>query len=342
VATYWIVEPQGLVTISYILLASRLIVWLPAIFWTHRNVGFFLNPLDFDLKQVKALGSYGIRNAVGQIATLIIRRSDLFWVTAFLGLRAAAFYTIGATFVRYLSQLALSIATAFTPRFAQLKDHTDPSKSQLLLTDGTRFISSVCFFISAGVAIFGPYFIVLWIGPETLHTDWKNRSDTVMIILTVASVPIFALNLIVQFLLGTGRVSFLMWLTVGEAVANLTFSLILVRPLECAGVALGTLIPSLIVNAIILPIYGTRCAGLNLMDFFRKSLQRPLALGFVVITVNLAIVRLAPPHSWFTLGLEALASTAVAIVTAWVFVLAASERTHVLHLLQNFKSPVEA
>jgi len=57
-----------------------------------------------------------------------------------------------------------------------------------------------------------------------------------------------------------------------EAAANFSLSIILVFRYGILGVALGTLIPMLIIRVCVMPIYVTRIAGLNLREYLKPIL----------------------------------------------------------------------
>jgi peptidoglycan biosynthesis protein MviN/MurJ (putative lipid II flippase) len=57
-----------------------------------------------------------------------------------------------------------------------------------------------------------------------------------------------------------------------EAVANLLLSIILVFRCGILGVALGTLIPMLIIRVCVMPLYVSRVAGLDLREYLRPML----------------------------------------------------------------------
>ena len=77
----------------------------------------------------------------------------------------------------------------------------------------------------------------------------------------------------------------LIWL--GEALANLILSLILVRPLGMIGVALGTALTSTFSSLIAQPIYVCRVLSLGLVDYYRKAFL-PVLLGTAPLVALIA------------------------------------------------------
>jgi hypothetical protein len=65
----------------------------------------------------------------------------------------------------------------------------------------------------------------------------------------------------------------------GEAVANLILSIILARRIGMYGVAVGTMIPSLIAQVILWPRYVCQLVGASLSGYLWRSWLLPFAAG---------------------------------------------------------------
>ncbi|MES9834611.1 MAG: polysaccharide biosynthesis C-terminal domain-containing protein, partial [Candidatus Thiodiazotropha sp. DIVDIV] len=88
-------------------------------------------------------------------------------------------------------------------------------------------------------------------------------------------------------LYGMDKHKMLAFFRIGEAVANLVLSIVLLHLYGIAGVALGTAIPHIILTAIILPIYTTRVIGMDLFRYYLLGYVRPIiaALPFLAIVL---------------------------------------------------------
>jgi O-antigen/teichoic acid export membrane protein len=121
----------------------------------------------------------------------------------------------------------------------------------------------------------GDNFIGVWMGPQYSHT-----SGTVLAILATAllfSLPNAPASSIA---LGIGKHKTIAKWAIGEAVANLSLSVVLARIFGIYGVALGTLIPSLVVNVVFWPRYVTNLVKINYRQVF-VSVWGPLLLSAV-------------------------------------------------------------
>ncbi len=289
----------GLVALALVQAAGRTINWGLTLTACRRLLGgVFARPAWFRRERVRALAGYGVRNAVGNVAQLVIYRLDLVMVGMFVGIEAVTYYTIGATLVEYASSLCSNITRVFTPRFTTLQSSNAAGELHRLYLFAMRFAGMVVSVLGAGVLLYGRDFIRLWVGPSYVSGPWTARSDVVLTILMLANLPRMLQSVSWQLLYGVGRVRFLMWLNVGEAVANLGLSLLLVRFYGPAGVALGTLFPLLISHVLILPVYICGTFSIRISDLLRKGILVPLLTGGVTAAISLVILRLVPPYTW--------------------------------------------
>jgi O-antigen/teichoic acid export membrane protein len=104
----------------------------------------------------------------------------------------------------------------------------------------------------------------------------------VLFTLTVAMTSAFIVNPLDNLLYAVARHRALALINVGDAIANLTLSLLLGRWLGMWGVALGTLIPMLISRFVFVAPYSCRQIGLPLGRYFGEVF---LGLGSMLVCV---------------------------------------------------------
>lgn len=308
IAVYVILRAGGgLVALALIQTAGRMVYWTLTLSACRRVLGgVFARPAWFKMERVRDLTGYGVRNAIGHVALLVIYRMDLVVVGMFAGVGQITYYSIGSTLVSYASALCSSITYAFTPRFTQLKSSNDDDGLQRLYLFGMRVVGMVVTGLVVGVLIFGKDFIKLWLGASYVNGPWTDRSDIIMIILILARLPHMLQSVSRQLLFAMAHVRFLMWLNVCEAIANLSLSLLLVQRYGPAGVALGTLFPLLASHGLVMPVYTSRTLKIPLPALFRKGFSIPLLTGVLTACIGMACMHVAPPDSWGIFFLDIL------------------------------------
>jgi O-antigen/teichoic acid export membrane protein len=289
----------GLVALASVQAVARLVSWAFTLIACKRVLGgLFTRPQWFRMERVRTLMGYGLRNAVGGIALLVIYRLDLTVVGMFAGLGQVTFYSIGGSLVGYASSLCSQFTYVFTPRFTQLESRGRSGDVQQLYFFGMRVVGMIAAGLAAGLLVFGRDFIRLWLGPSYVTGAWSSRSDVIMVILIAANLPRMLQSITWQRLYAMARVRFLMWLNVCEAIANLVLSLLLVHRFGAAGVALGTLFPLLVSHVVVMPVYSSRAFGIPLTQLLRKGMAIPLTTGLLMALVDVACIRIAPPTTW--------------------------------------------
>src|SRR5262249_11195796 len=101
-----------------------------------------------------------------------------------------------------------------------------------------------------------------------------------------------------QVLLGTRRVKLLALLFAAEGACNLVISLALVPSYGLIGVALGTLIPTLLFQAFVQPLSVCRCLQISLSTYCRQVLMRPALLMATLAPLFLLARPLFPSTDW--------------------------------------------
>lgn len=341
-AIYFVLKAGGgLVALALVQAMGRLSSWA-LIVYASRNIlgGVLVRPAWIKWDKARALFGYGFRNAVGQVAMLVIYRMDLTVLGMFAGMQRVTYYSIAGTLVSYASSLCSTITFAFTPRFTHLRSSGAFDQLNHLYFTGLRITGMLVSGLAAGMLVFGGPFIRLWVGDAYVSGPWTERSDVVMVILILANAPRMAQSISWQRLFAMARVRFLMWLNICEAAANLCLSLFLVRHYGPAGVALGTFFPLVLSHVLVMPLYISRAFGLRLSELFRKGFAPSLLNGAIMGCVGLAFLYLAPPTSWSVLFLDILATTAFGAISCFAFGLDGDQRRALLTRLQLIRGPL--
>lgn len=280
-------------------LGGKVVTWAATVVFARELLPLLsIRPRLFAKEPLRALFAYGSKTFGINISNLVIARIDLAVIGAFLGVSLNTFYSVGRALVDYAAQLCTTFGWSFTMHFADLHGRSASAELTNLFLRGTRFAALMGFGLAAYIAVFGGSFIGLWVGPEFLTGPWTRRSDVILLLFIVAQLPRWMQIMSWQLLQGTGRVKFPMVLSMSEAAANLAFSLLLVRPLGLAGVALGTLVPSVIAHGMILPLYVIRVFELPASRFAREGYARAAMVGVLCAVFAWAARELIGTDGW--------------------------------------------
>jgi O-antigen/teichoic acid export membrane protein len=317
---------------------GKIIVWVIA-FATARRLepNWSLRFRDRRRERLGEIMRYGGQTTIINIAGVVVERLDAVVIATVLGARMVTFYVIGQSLVMYLSQGVSAITLALTPFFADLHAKDDADRSRWLVLTGTRAAALVTGVIAGGLFAFGTPFIARWVGPQYVQGPWEMRSDTVLLVLIAAFLPKLLQSATHQYLFGANKQWYLSRAFLIEGVVNLTFSLILVRPLGLAGVAIATAVPSLIIQGWFIPRFATRDLGLSYARLFREGQLRGLAVGVVVAACGLLVQRLVPAATWPRFFADVVATLLLALPFVWFAGITADDRGLVRGALARFR-----
>ena len=300
-----------------------------------------VDPRFWRIGRFREIMHYGLQSFVINVASVFVERLDTIIIGVVLGARMVTFYVIGQSLVGYVAQGINSITLALTPFFADLSAKDEAGGSLRLFFTGTRAATLATGVLAGGILVFGRAFLANWVGPNYVVGDWHSRSDVVLLVLLLATVPRLLLSAGYQYLFGSNKQGFLSRLLVIEGVANLAVSLLLVRPLGLVGIAVGTLIPSLISHCWYVPHYVAKSLGIPVRRLFLHGQARGLAAGALVAAIGFAMSRLITPDNWPRFFAAVIVTIAVASPLLWFYGITATDRS-IVHAILDRKRAAQA
>ena len=219
---------------------------------------------------VRAFWGYSSYLLLIHIFGQLIFYTDNVVVGRFVSVSAVTFYAIGGSLSNYLRQIIAALTTTFLPLASRFEASGKKDQLQRLLIEGTRAALFVAMPIELALFFQGQTFIQLWVGSQ-----YAAVSARVLQILLLSQIFVIANSTSSAMVMGLGRHRrCALWMGI-EAAANLALSLLLVRRYGLYGVAVGTLLPDLIVQLALWPRYVCQIVGLPLRSYVWQSWIRP-------------------------------------------------------------------
>lgn len=234
-------------------------------------------PLQFHLPAKRSLLAlsrkvfgYGFYVLLNNIAQKINFASDAVIIGLFLGVSAVTPFAIAGSLIDYLRTFIISTAQVFNPLSSQL--HTQRRKEELgeMLTRASKLAVTLAAPVAITYAVLGDIFVGLWMGPE-----FMADAGRVLLILGVAQIISAPHYVVSSVLYGMSQHHTIGWLRAGEAVVKLGLSVVLVKQMGIAGVALGTVIPHAVLVLALLPALVSRKLSLSPLRYVLAIYARP-------------------------------------------------------------------
>jgi O-antigen/teichoic acid export membrane protein len=274
----------------------------------------------FDWAVVRQIFSFSLFVLVLQAGARLSFETDSLVIGAFMDVGSIPHFTVANSFIIYLMEFLIAIAAVVMPTATRLQTQGKIPELREIFLKWSKIALSLTLMAGLFLLVLGPRFIAWWVGPE-----FERSAGVVLQILMISYLiflPVRGVALPIMMGLGKPKLSTIGFLIAG--LVNLGLSILLVRPLGLAGVALGTAIPNVLFAALVL---FQAC----------RELQTPIGeyLRYVVPRAVLGALPVFALLLWFKLGvgvrsLSGLAAAAIAMTAlfgvTWVLFVYRNDR----------------
>jgi O-antigen/teichoic acid export membrane protein len=175
-------------------------------------------------------------------------------------------------------------------------------------------------FVGASLTLYGKVFIERWMGPG------YHDSYYVLLILCIPMTLALAQSTSFGLLYGISKHHYLAIVSGCEGIVNLILSLILVRYYGIYGVALGTLIPLLIVKLFFQPFYVCHVLNVTWKEYLIDTLIVPAVKTLIPVLGYWLVVRYYLIPSYLNISLIAGLSIVLFIPVCYFLILSPWQR----------------
>lgn len=283
----------------------------------------------FELSRLKEVCSFSLFAYLIICSNIVIYQTAHIVVGFMLGMYAVAIYHVGTRISGIMVQLATRFQDNLLPIAASLYKANEHQRLQQILIRSNRLIAFIAFIL----------FITLTALAEPILYVWLKVVDRDAVL--IAYIMNTALFLDILFKSGSAKVllmagnhKFLTVVSLSESVANLVCSIIFIRLCGVIGVALGALLPGIVVTLFVILPVASKFSRIKISTYLRK-IYFPLAMiSLPSIAILCFSVYRIPVKSWNVVLLFAVSFAAgcAYLVTSYLFFLQREERQK----LRNF------
>lgn len=271
-------------------------------------------------QQFREVLSFSGHQLVVNVTGLIRLRSDPFIVKFFLPLSAVAIYTVGQKVAENLHLLVKQGVNVLAPLAAELQGGGEASKLRYLLLSGVKFGLAPAVAFSIICLVLGRDAIVAWVG-----TDFVDAAPVLVILMMATAIGTIETTT-ASVLAMTGYHRPAARAAGLSAVLNVVVSLLLVQVLGLAGVALGTLVATIAIDAYLVPHLACRAYDIPVRTFVHRVLYAAVLPGILELGFLMGLKLWLQPTSLAVLGLIAVSGLAVYAIAFWMYGLTRDER----------------
>jgi len=237
---------------------------------------------------LRALWSVGIYVLICNGAGQLILYTDNVVVGAFVTAAAVSYYAISGKMVEYVRQGAISILKFFMPMASSYGALNDYDRLRRLHVRGTQVVLLITYPIIAMLIIRGHTVLALWIGER-----FASSATPILQVLACACALMLTNSTTNGITLALDKQRTFAWITLAEGAANLACSVLLVKRIGVLGVAIGTLVPTMITTLLIWPRYVSKLVRVSTVRYLVESWVRPL-----LAIVPFVLANIWAQHHW--------------------------------------------
>lgn len=242
-----------------------------------------LRPRRADRAAMRRVASFGGYSLLSESMVLVSQRLDTVLIAGLASTAAAAPYAAAVKLQSGLQMLTLPFVEVLLPMFSDLSARGGTAQLRRRFVAASRVVVQLTLPAAFALALFSQDLVGAWLGADA-------SSDTAGIIVALMAVQMLSLTVSPagQVLRAVGRVRVVALLGVGEAMTNITFSILLVRAHGAIGAALGTLIATALFAPLRIPVTA-RALACPAWELVRESYGRavlsavPPALAMTVV-----------------------------------------------------------
>lgn len=290
---------HGLVTVALIAFSISVAQYSAmAIFAKKQHSPLRISLNLVDRATFRELFGFGIYRFIWIVANQLIFYTDSVVIGIFLNIGAITYYAIAGSLINY-GRTVVSLATdTFYPAASRMDAQKDLAGLRELLIFGTRFSLLIALPLCLGFVFLGKQFITLWMGKG------YAVSAIYLGVLTIPQFTAMSQYMSTLVLAGMAKHKVLAYLVFAEGLANLILSVILIRKMGLIGVAWGTVIPDVILTAVVIPWYTLGKVQLSVRDYLIRGFVRPVISVLPVVGLGYLFSVQVTTASWALFGGE--------------------------------------
>jgi len=310
IATYLVLEGGGgLVTLVATTTAINLLAYV-GYAWTAYHVlpQLRLRLRYFSASHWREMTSFSLYLFVINLAWQISFNIDNVVIGAALGPALVAVYTVALRLAEYQRRLCDQFSGMLFPVVMAFGAAGDREALKRTLIEGNRVAVTLVAGASVCLIGFSGPLIRRWMGPGF------DGSVAPFVVLALAGVIVISQAASSNVLIAVGAHRLVAWIWIGEAVANLSLSVWLVRTMGLVGVAVGTFIPLIVGHVVVMLTVACRKVGVSVASCLYETF-RPAFIAASIATAACVVVRRAwPPASAPAVLIEAGAVAVVYLI----------------------------
>jgi O-antigen/teichoic acid export membrane protein len=273
----------------------------------------------FSRERLREVTGLSVFFLIIDIANKLNYSTDTIVIGAFLGTSFVAIWAVAQRLIEIVQRITDQLNAVLFPVVVDSSTVQQRDRLQKILVQGTRLSLAMVVPIATVLGLTARPLIMIWVGPAFAESVNVIYILSIVVALRVGN----ATSAVI--LKGADRHKFLAFSNVSMAAGNLILSVVLVRVYGLIGVAIGTLVPVIVIATLVVFPAACRRVGLGVFTVFHKSVW-PATWPAIIMAGFVLLTRGGIEGSWSLMVLQALTSAAIYAGLFLVFAINRDER----------------
>lgn len=275
-------------------------------------------------ERIRQLFHFGMRSMLVSIGDSLRFSSDAAAITAVMNVALVTPFSVATRLIECFKSVVIAAGGPVLGTMTELEGRQHWDESRHFLLRSTRMFGLLSVLGGVLLIVNGRALLRLWVGSEL------RLAYPVLIVLALGYTVNLALHPLLLIVIAKGKHGALGAWTIAEGLLNVGLSIIWGRAYGLIGIAMGTIVPMLIVKLIVQPYYALRAAELSPWVYISQGLARPLLIAPLFVLSAASISRYAP-IGLATFTAAVFAQVLIFIGIVWILGLKGSERDSILN-----------
>ncbi len=319
---YVILSGYGLIAMVYVSIGTHIVKNIAIWFFTKRNIPeLSIKIAHAKFHMLKEVTSFSMFAYLITFSNIIVFNTDQIVISAFASVELVALYQAAAK----IAQIFKNFSTQFNENLGPLAAifHTSAQHEKLAEMQITtaRVVSFIATLMVVPLMIYIKPLLALWLeltAPETFIS-------AIILLGSMYFYVIFRSGSI-KILLMIGKEKKLSIAALIECFGNLLISIILIGRLGIVGVAIGTMIPNILVGIFYNIPASSAASGLPIWEFIRKGALKTIVAGIIAAGLSYLLLVIYEPKNLLILFVYCCLSCLLFIITYLFIGLTSVER----------------
>jgi len=274
-------------------------------------------------KRIRELFGFSVKSLLVSVGDYLRFYSDSAVIAAVLSVALVTPFSVATRLIECFKSVVIAAGGPVFGSMTELDGGCRQEELQKLLLRSTRLLALLSLLGGVLLLVDGRALLQIWVGPEL------TSAYPLLAVLAVGYTINLALHPMLLITIARGQHGRLGAWTIAEGIANIGLSILWGKSYGLLGIAVGTVLPMLVIKLFVQPYYALKAAEMGVWMFVRKALARPLIVGPLFLVAARSIAFYTEPALPLFIAVV-LAQVAIFLAITWILGLTKSERQWLL------------